>query len=107
VATPWSSAFSIQALTLNLASVSAKAVPHEIKWSKPPLQQYKRDVGAVIFHHGGGAASTVIGRLTPDAATRETMAFRHVSSGVGKYWMHTCDRGVLEHLQPSSRRGPR
>jgi hypothetical protein len=96
-------AFSIQALTLDLGSVSAKAVPHEIKWSNSSTKgMWVRFsfIMEVVLHQQSSKMRRVRrllevrGRLTPDAATREAMAFRHVSSGVGKYWMHTCDRGV-------------
>jgi hypothetical protein len=60
VASPVSLAFSVHALTLNYGSVSSKATPLEIGWSKPPSRHYKLNADAAFFPHGGGAVAAVI-----------------------------------------------
>jgi hypothetical protein len=60
VASPISSPFSIQALTVNYGHATGKAVSRDIVWSKPPLGQYKLNVDAAFFPSGGGAVAAVI-----------------------------------------------
>jgi hypothetical protein len=55
-----SSAFSMQALTLNYSSVPEKPTLREIIWSSPPGGSYKMSVDASYFPGDNGAAAAVI-----------------------------------------------
>jgi hypothetical protein len=54
-------AFSIQALTLNFGGAAASiTLPKSVSWSKPPPRHYKLNVDACYFPSGAGAVAAII-----------------------------------------------
>jgi ribonuclease HI len=60
VAPPGRSAFSIQALTLNFGIAAKPSVPKQLRWTKPPRNNYKVNIDASYFPNGRGAVAVII-----------------------------------------------
>jgi ribonuclease HI len=60
IASPFSSAFSIKALTMNFSLAEQGATPKAITWSKPPAHHYKLNIDACFFPNGSGSTAAII-----------------------------------------------